>query len=449
MKRIGLYLFNQDCRVQDNKALLALSTTVDALVCLFCLPTQNHFSKHFAQVPPTQAQLGFLKSTLHDLKGTLAQHGQTLQVEFGDRYTITHDYIQRYGITHVGQAIHSGYNETKVWKKLQATFTKVEFLSDNTSHLFDEIQLPFSLAELPKTFSGFRKLIEKEAFITTLQAQKPTLVHHLPPAPVALYFSLPEIISNGNNPYYCGGESNAQRHLARYFDSSSASSYKLTRNALQGDDFSTRFSPYLSHGAIGPHQILHALRQYEALNGHNESTYWIYFELLWREYFRWYSAQHQTALFRFSGVSQTTPLTSFYAQRFAAWCNANTPSPFINALMNELNVTGWLSNRGRQIVASYLINEMQLDWRYGAAYFEQCLIDYDVASNWGNWQYIAGVGADVKGGRHFNIEKQAKLYDPYDEYTQTWSPPSATSNPNEQSDCNDITGWPCHCKVEC
>jgi deoxyribodipyrimidine photo-lyase len=82
--------------------------------------------------------------------------------------------------------------------------------------------------------------------------------------------------------------------------------------------------------------------------------------------------------------------------------------------------TGWLSNRGRQIAASCLVNELNLDWRYGAAFFEKHLLDYDVASNYGNWQYIAGVGADPRGGRHFNIDKQASLYDPEGEFVQRW-----------------------------
>ena len=79
-----------------------------------------------------------------------------------------------------------------------------------------------------------------------------------------------------------------------------------------------------------------------------------------------------------------------------------------------------MSNRGRQNVASYLINDLKLDWRYGAAYFEQQLIDYDVCSNWGNWAYLAGVGNDPRGNRYFNIEKQALDYDPDGLYIKTW-----------------------------
>ena len=106
--------------------------------------------------------------------------------------------------------------------------------------------------------------------------------------------------------------------------------------------------------------------------------------------------------------------------------------------MNELNNTGFMSNRGRQIVASCLVNELGLDWRCGAAYFEQQLIDYDVASNWANWQYIAGVGADPRGGRHFNIDKQTALYDPEQKFIQKWQ----GNNTIARTDSIDAADWP-------
>ena len=88
--------------------------------------------------------------------------------------------------------------------------------------------------------------------------------------------------------------------------------------------------------------------------------------------------------------------------------------------MKQLNHTGYMSNRGRQIVASCFIHELGLDWRYGATYFEQQLIDYDVASNWGNWQYLAGVGADPRGCRQFNLKKQTQQHDPKGEFMDKW-----------------------------
>jgi deoxyribodipyrimidine photo-lyase len=106
--------------------------------------------------------------------------------------------------------------------------------------------------------------------------------------------------------------------------------------------------------------------------------------------------------------------------QFYEWIDGKIGVDFIDANMIELKLTGFMSNRGRQNVASYLCNDLKLNWRYGAAYFEQQLIDYDVCSNWGNWAYLAGVGNDPRGNRYFNIEKQAQDYDKDKEYRKLW-----------------------------
>jgi deoxyribodipyrimidine photo-lyase len=197
-------------------------------------------------------------------------------------------------------------------------------------------------------------------------------------------------------------------------------SYKETRNQLDGWDFSSKLSPWLAFGCISARQVAEAIRQYENKYQANDSTYWLYFELLWREYFQWLAFRYGKKMFALRGIQNKNPLLSFYSAEFTAWCYGNTASDFVNAFMRQLLNTGWMSNRGRQIVASYLINELGVDWRYGAAWFEQQLIDYDVAANWGNWQYLAGVGTDPRGRRHFNIEKQRQTYDPESIFIERW-----------------------------
>jgi deoxyribodipyrimidine photo-lyase len=106
--------------------------------------------------------------------------------------------------------------------------------------------------------------------------------------------------------------------------------------------------------------------------------------------------------------------------------------------MHQLVESGWMSNRGRQIAASCLVNEMNVDWRFGAAFFEQHLLDYDAASNYGNWQYIAGVGADPRGGRHFDLVKQTCQFDPEGEFTQRWE----GYCPKQPEHIVDAADWP-------
>jgi deoxyribodipyrimidine photo-lyase len=131
--------------------------------------------------------------------------------------------------------------------------------------------------------------------------------------------------------------------------------------------------------------------------------------------------KHRNKLFQQAGIStEEGELKSIQQMHLEHWINGETGNDFIDANMIELQTTGFMSNRGRQNVASYFCNEVHLDWRYGAAYFEQQLIDYDVCSNWGNWAYLAGVGTDPRGQRVFNIEKQANDYDKNEAYRNTW-----------------------------
>ena len=417
MPKIGLYVFARDCRITDNPSLLAFAAQVDCLLCVYCVEPLSEFARRYSQTSASEAQRGYLKQTLIELNQQLASLGQVLLVVDTSVVQTVKQVIAKHTISHIGYSHSAGSDEQCVWQQLQGQYPDITFINGGGNTLFNLAQLPFSLANLPHSFSAFRKQVDNIQSTPACKA-----LTRLPPAPETVAFGLPESIQQASNPYFSGGEIAAQTHLLEYFASPAASDYKNTRNALQGERFSTQFSPYLAHGSLSARQILHALNDYEDRHGVNESTYWMYFELLWREYFYWYACKYQQRLFWLSGIAEQRPLLAFSARSFADWCHANTPYPLVNALMRQLNLTGWMSNRGRQIVASCLINELGVDWRYGAAYFEQRLIDYDVASNWGNWQYIAGVGADPRGGRHFNLEKQRLMYDPDGKFVDTWLP---------------------------
>jgi deoxyribodipyrimidine photo-lyase len=203
-------------------------------------------------------------------------------------------------------------------------------------------------------------------------------------------------------------------------------------------DYSTKFSPWLAQGCLSARRIIHRLNQYEDEVVSNDSTYWIYFELLWREYFQWYAEKYGEQMIAFSGIKDRSPNTSFYPERFQKWCQGTTPYPIVNACMRQLKATGYMSNRGRQLVASCFVHELSLDWRYGAAYMEQQLVDFDLGSNWGNWQYLAGVGADPRGHRQFDLNKQTQIYDPKQQFINHWH----GHTDNFPLDSTDPSDWP-------
>jgi len=219
-----------------------------------------------------------------------------------------------------------------------------------------------------------------------------------------------------------GGETEGLLRLEEYvFKSGAFPKYKETRNELIGKNYSSKFSAWLSMGCLSPRQIVTEIKKYEEQYEANESTYWLVFELIWRDYFRFMMKKYKHQFFTQNGIKNiTTELNIHNTAQFEAWKNGETGNDFIDANMKELKLTGFMSNRGRQNVASYLCHNLKLDWRYGAAYFEQQLIDYDVCSNWGNWAYLAGVGNDPRGKRIFNIEKQASEYDNNKMYRKLW-----------------------------
>nr|MBP9082973.1 DASH family cryptochrome [Bacteroidia bacterium] len=231
--------------------------------------------------------------------------------------------------------------------------------------------------------------------------------------------------SIGNEKYLTmeGGEKPALARLQYYiWNTESILTYKQTRNNLMGDTYSSKLSPYLSLGCISPRRIYHEIIRFENEKYANDSTYWLIFELLWRDFFRFMFKKHGNRYFLQSGIRKSTPVQfEGEAKRFESWKNATTPNQLINAFMKELKATGYLSNRGRQIVASYLIHDLKVNWTWGAWYFEEYLIDYSPASNWGNWSYLAGVGNDPKEIRIFNPEIQALKFDPHNNYSDYWN----------------------------
>lgn len=204
-----------------------------------------------------------------------------------------------------------------------------------------------------------------------------------------------------------------------FLESKAPLTYFETRNKMIGNNYSTRLSHLLNLGQISPLRVVEDLCSFEEKYGSNKSTYWIKFELLWREYFYWLYQYHGEDFFRSNGLNggefNLTPIS------IDSYLKQMNKHPLIQSMNKELMQTGFLSNRSRQIYASYLMHETKLDWRYGAWFFQYFLNDYDLYSNWGNWLYCSGNGTDPRGPRYFHIPKQLKQYDPSGEYLDYWT----------------------------
>jgi deoxyribodipyrimidine photo-lyase len=328
----------------------------------------------------------------------------------------------------VCEAIHAPEEQAEV-TALRAQGLAVDTVEQGG--LFDAAQLPWAPEAVPNVFTAFRQGVERiglkpAAPLPAPQAlppwpadmERPVLtaaVRACPPGAgderSAFPFALPE---------WQGDEASALAHLQGYLASGRPHTYKATRNALTGRDFASHWSPWLANGALSVRRAVADLKAFEAERGASDGSYWLWFELLWRDHFRGMLRRHGSALFRPQGLLPSAPHVPHDAEAFARWCEGSTGLDLVDAAMRELRHTGYLSNRLRQIVASALIHECRGDWRAGAAWFEHCLIDFDVHSNQGNWAYIAGVGTDPRGGRHFNLDKQTREHDPDAAYRRRW-----------------------------
>ncbi|KAG7173815.1 Cryptochrome DASH-like 1 [Homarus americanus] len=222
------------------------------------------------------------------------------------------------------------------------------------STLYHKNDLPFAVNNIPDTFTGFRKAVEAQSRVLG-PIVMPEKLKPLPSGidlgdlPTLERLGVKDAPTDRRTAFpFSGGETSGLERVKRYFwDSNNVAKYKETRNGLLGEEYSTKLSPWLAHGCLSPRYIFAEIKKYESARIANQ--------------------------------------------------NGQTGVPFVDANMRELKETGWMSNRGRQNVASFLIKDLGLDWRLG-------------------------IGNDPRENRKFNMVKQGLDYDPKGEFIRTWVP---------------------------
>ncbi|MDC1319420.1 DASH family cryptochrome [Litorivicinus sp.] len=421
-----VWLVRDTCRLADNpsltKATLLARSHNALLIPLVCFEPRRWVDQQFGLARIGLHWIRFRLESLRDLEQSLIDAESNLWISAGEPSSILDSISQSLSVIYVVTDYPLATEEYFENKRLEESGYSV--VHAETDDLFNESDLPFPIKSLPDTFTKFRTSIEKKVALkpnAPLVVPMLTPLHEQPwPRPSkwleACQINQEKFAATGHS----GGRDAGLIHWEQYLDSRALSHYKQTRNALEGVNQSSHLSPWLAHGCLSTREIWHDVLTYESAEGANESTYWLRFELLWREYFRWYSRRMGSALFCAADPKRKIQVPNGGELDWVNWTRGTTDCLIVNAGMRELAATGWISNRMRQLVSSYFIHTLKLNWRLGAAWFESMLIDYDVASNWGNWAYIAGVGADPRGGRAFDIEDQADRYDPDGSYQKRW-----------------------------
>jgi deoxyribodipyrimidine photo-lyase len=413
--RRALVLFNEAMRWHDN-ALLQNQPEFDQLIAVVVLNPSEYLGSTYGIQRASRQRLQAQIQLLLDWQKQWQQKQLLLHIRIGD----THLCLQQLAKLYQAETLIAA-EPVACEQYQQLSHTALALRLYDINSLLQQ-QLRPDLTTLPKSFSAFRREREPELPVHSAQQYEVSTQFGGDPDWAVDAQTQGFIAHHQSNDAVLLNEAAALQRLSEFiWQQQAVLSYKQSRDALDGEWNSSLWCFYLANGCLSACYAWKQVLDFEQQKQANESTYWIRFELLWREYFRWQMRQHGSAWF---SKNAFRPPLDFSApqpdRRFKLWCKGETGLPFVDANMKMLLQTGWMSNRGRQNVASYLIFELQQDWRLGAAFFEQHLLDYDCASNWCNWAYIAGVGNS--GARQFNQLKQALTHDAQGDFVRRWLP---------------------------
>lgn len=421
----ALMWFRKDLRLTDNSALLAACAR-----CAKIIPVYVHAPEEMLPWAPGAASNWWLHHSLADLEAALHSRGSRLIVRRGPSVHALLTLAQETGATHVfwNRSVEpSGRaRDQAVASALQAA--GIQSAAYNSCLMHD----PGTFLKKDGTpYRVFTRFWQALAATLQLTAPRPA-PQALPAVPVALstlplteLALLPEFAwTRGLEQTWHPGEQGAWEALGQFLTPQHLSGYPLDRD-FPARNGTSRLSPHLHFGEISPNQVAWAVREMEALHpGSATGTSAFMRELGWREfaYYILWHFPHTTdepmdiRFHRFPWREQHTHLSQ-------AWQRGRTGIPIVDAGMRELWQTGWMHNRVRMVVASFLTKHCRVAWQEGARWFWDTLVDADLANNSLNWQWTAGCGVDAAPFfRIFNPTRQSERFDPNGDYLRRWLP---------------------------
>lgn len=425
-KNTGLIWFRNNLRVNDNVSLKKAVENHSKVIAIYFFDPKIFKIDTFGFEKTAKYRAKFLIETIIDLRKNLSNLNITLLTYFESPEDKIHKVCDAFSIDTIYTQKEWTQEEVTTIHLLKNTLSKnITFSEDYDQFLYNPNKVSRDYSNIPNVFTDFRKKLEKlvkiEPEVSISKLSSDNLIENITKIPTLKDLGFTNFETHIKSAFpFSGGETAALERLNTYFfKTKKVGFYKKTRNGLVGLDYSTKLSPWLANGSLSAKTIYWKIKEYEAKFGANQSTYWVIFELIWRDYFKFISLKYNSEIFKIGGILEKNYKWNSDKQLIQEWINGETKDDFVNANMKELKETGWMSNRGRQNVASYFAKELLLDWRIGAAYFESLLIDYDVHSNYGNWMYVAGVGNDPRD-RKFNTKLQAERYDSNYKFRKLW-----------------------------
>ena len=430
-RKIGVW-FRNDLRLHDHQPILEALNRGEFVVPIFCFDTRNFADTSYGTAKTGFFRARFLLESVKALRSKLQSKGADLIILIGKPEEEIVNLAGSLGLHQIVAYKEVAVEEVRISDLVEEKLWKLKIPMDlflgNT--LFNKEDLPFPIKDVPDTFSIFKKRVERDSHVRACFIEPEVI-----PFPENLTMNeVPTLKDLGISDQetdcrgvldFKGGESAGLERLHEYiWEKELIKNYKNTRNGMLGADYSSKLSAWLSLGCLSPRKVYEQIKAFENDRISNGSTQGLFYELLWRDYFRFVFKKYGSRLFNYEGLKANGPEYTELTESdfFNKWKTGQTGIPFIDANMRELNTTGFMSNRGRQVVASFLVYDCKVRWTFGAAWFEEKLIDYNTATTWGNWAFIAGVGNDPKEVHSLNVIKQAFDYDTKGEYVKYWMP---------------------------
>jgi deoxyribodipyrimidine photo-lyase len=405
-----LVWFRNDLRLHDNEMLVEAIAKSDSILPVYFFDPAYFEESAGGIKKGSDSRIRFLIESVSALRTSLRAIGGNLLVVSGKPEDHMAALVEQYEIAEVYHHREVATEETTVSSNVEDLLWKLKVnLKHFIGHtLYNKEDLPFPIKDIPDVFAQFKKKTERDA-----------MVKDCFPAPDSV--SIVDVQEWGEIPLWnigvldspVGGEQEGIRHLADLFKEGGEIYQKISTKASPDKAvFLSKLSPWLALGCLSPRKVYWAVKDAERKFGNNPNFSHIILGLLWRDYFRFMFKKH-TANF-FSGLvneTDTTLSAEAYQLQLQLWQQGQTGHGLVDRYMQELNDTGYISHAGRLLAATFLIYVLKLNWIDGAAYFEQKLLDYSPASNWGNWANVALGSKDPRSKNTFDLDKQMKMLD--------------------------------------
>lgn len=405
-----LVWFRNDLRLHDNEMLVeAIAKSDSILPVYFFDPRYFEYDTEGNIQSENNSKVQFLIESVGALRKSLQKIGGNLLIIHGSPEDHMPGLIDRFEINEVYHHREVATVETTISSNVEDLLWKLKVnLKHFIGHtLYNKEDLPFPIKDIPDVFVQFKKKTERDAIVKDcfLSPEQINVVQ------VEEWGALPFHTPVLGAPI--GGEAEGISHLNELFKEG-AEIYAKINSRAHGDKFvfSSRLSPWLAVGCLSPRKVYWAIKDAERKFGSNSNFNQLILGLLWRDFFRFMFKKHSTIFFSEVVTDIKSSLTpQEYEHHLQQWKDGHTGNLLVDRYMMELNTSGFITHAGRLLVATFLIYILKLNWLDGASYFEQKLIDYSPASNWGNWSNVAIGGKEPRSKNTFDLDKQIKMLD--------------------------------------